>query len=227
MKNRIAFSLLAAVLAGTTGWAQTSGDIIRQRQMKSKSSGDIMRMRQQKNTPVDSLGRPKKAAKSDVTYTDTSYYFAIGVGPAFATDSFFDTGYSLTLALGADFNEVPARMELEYILQDHDLEDQDGVQISGDATQHAFMGNLYYDFEHTAELKPYLFGGLGFAYADGKAKALGTSASASETSFAYQAGAGVAYEMTDALALDLKYRYLGAGDGIDGHHVTFGVRCNF
>lgn len=200
MKHKTTFLLLAICLAGTVYAAQTAGDIIKLRRQKSKSAGDI-------------IGLRKAQAQPTVKYPDANPYIRIGAGPAFAGESSIDAGYAFTAAIGMDFVEVPARMELEYGLQHNELGD------NSDVTQQTFMGNLCYDFNCTAKLKPYLFGGVGFAYVDKKN---------TDTVFAGQAGAGIGYFLNDSISVDLCYRYLEVQDaGIDGHNITLGIRYSF
>ncbi len=204
MRYKAIILLLTACLAGTIQAAQTAGDIIKLRQQKAKSAGDIIRLRN------------GKEPEPTVLYPEINTYFSVGAGPAIAGGSSFNTGYGLTFALGVAFQELPTRIEFEYGMLQNDAKEK---SASGDITQHTFMGNLYYDLANDAALTPYLFGGLGLAYAEEKT---------SDTGFAYQGGTGLEYLLNDKIALNLKYRYLGTQSaGVNSHNITLGVRYSF
>ena len=68
--------------------------------------------------------------------------------------------------------------------------------------------NAYFDFEIEGPVTPYLTGGLGLAGA--KIKDSGTDTdSGNDAVVAYQLGTGVAIDLTDALSLDIRFRYFG------------------
>jgi opacity protein-like surface antigen len=97
--------------------------------------------------------------------------------------------------------------------------------------------NGYYDFTNSSQLTPYISAGIGVAQVEVNDLAvLGIPVgSEDDTVFAYQLGVGVGYSVTDAITLDMKYRYFATADpdfdGIDGecasHNVYLGLRYNF
>ncbi len=79
-----------------------------------------------------------------------------------------------------------------------------------DADTHALMLNLYADFHNSTAFTPYVSAGLGYAWADLQQDAVNDEMDMhiKDSDLAWQIGAGVAYSMTDALSLDLGYRFV-------------------
>jgi OmpA-OmpF porin, OOP family len=74
------------------------------------------------------------------------------------------------------------------------------------------MGVVYYDFEGSDKLRPYIGGGLGWAWVKyagvGDIYASRNSVSEEERAFAWQGMAGVSYAIAEQTELTLGYRYL-------------------
>jgi len=154
-----------------------------------------------------------------------------------------DTGIALGVALGYDFGNN-FRTELEYAYQQNDLSTTtlNGVitapVTSGDTTSHAGLLNGYYDFNNNSVFTPFISGGVGFATIDISNIVTGgvtTAAAVSDTVFAYQVGAGVSLAVSDALSIDLTYRYFATADAKSGtttaeyssNNIYLGARVGF
>jgi len=75
------------------------------------------------------------------------------------------------------------------------------------------LANLWYDFNSMGAFKPYVGGGVGVAFVGQNLKAGGFKLlDDSSTAFAFQAGAGVKWALSDAVDLDVGYRFKGALD---------------
>ena len=80
------------------------------------------------------------------------------------------------------------------------------------------MVNGYVDFNDECKISPFLMAGIGIANIQNKEKYLGISdggATVTGTSngvFAWQVGAGVGVKASDAVTIDLAYRYFAALD---------------
>lgn len=170
-----------------------------------------------------------------------------------------DWVYGGGLALGYDFSRqfsVPFRVDVEYISRDTaevSWKGDQGVFISGqfdwkleaETEVDTLMFNLFYDFKNATAFTPYVNAGVGVAFIDWKshyADSIGTpdiSASDDSTEFAWTIGLGCSCNLTNALAFDLGYRYLDAGQaeaeyqGLDAkadmelHEVILGLRYTF
>ena len=82
----------------------------------------------------------------------------------------------------------------------------------------SYMVNGYVDFNDECKISPFLMAGIGIANIQNKEKYLGISdggATVTGTSngvFAWQVGAGVGVKASDAVTIDLAYRYFAALD---------------
>lgn len=125
--------------------------------------------------------------------------------------------------------------------------------VGGDAGRLELLGNAYLDLGTVAGFTPYLGAGLGavrFDYGDAALAAcsaagcssLGVSGE-SDWRFAYALNAGVSYDISQALTVDLGYRFLDADggdawrsvagpavavsdDGVQRHAISLGLRLN-
>lgn len=178
-------------------------------------------------------------------------------GPNISGETDFDVGTSFGGAVGYSFARHDFgypflrnfRIEAEVIRQENDVDDVTGtINISGSPGQsdneflaHAFMANVYYDFETRTRFTPYIGVGVGGAIVDLEA---GSGANRivddDEAVFAYQARAGVAYELSPNAAITLGYRFLDTIDpefrAVDGtelesefrsHAAELGLRFTF
>jgi opacity protein-like surface antigen len=139
-----------------------------------------------------------------------------------------DFTFGGSVAFGYNFNaqaNVPVRSEVEYAIFSR-AKNKLSVHDSDDGStslEHRFgiqtlFANVYYDFHNSSAFTPYIGGGLGMAFISAKAK--GSTAGESESfgskrnsNFAWNIGAGAAYDITDNIALDLGYRFVGLGEG--------------
>ncbi|WP_419177093.1 outer membrane protein [Desulfosediminicola sp.] len=132
-----------------------------------------------------------------------------------------DAGYGFLAAVGYDFDGPRVEVELGYQKNSFDEFGWPGepatIRETGDLSVLSMMVNGYYDFHNPSNFTPYLTAGLGFAYVEWTDFAIPDTGWIEEynfydTVFAYQFGAGVEYAINEALAVDLRYRYLGTGD---------------
>jgi len=143
-------------------------------------------------------------------------------------------GFTLGVAGGFEYRAtdiIGLRAELEYMYShennmgyDHKFtdteEDENGEIIASethdfhttfDASTHTLMLNLYADFHNSTAFTPYLTAGLGYSWAELKQDATGADTeniSIKDSDIAWQIGAGAAYGITEALSLDLGYRFV-------------------
>lgn len=89
------------------------------------------------------------------------------------------------------------------------------------------MANLYWDFHNDSAFTPYIGAGIGMAFIQTKGSVFVNSTlagapagnfstgtnlgSKTNTNFAWQVGAGCSYDITETVALDLGYRFMGLG----------------
>ena len=129
------------------------------------------------------------------------------------------TGYVLSGLAGYDFGAF--RLEGEIAYRENDIDKvtilNSDTDSSGDVSAWAFMVNGYFDFENSTAFTPYIGAGIGYARVEVEGKAdYGFLARVTwdddDSGLAYQLMAGVAWALSDTLALDLSYRYLGCDD---------------
>jgi len=109
--------------------------------------------------------------------------------------------------------------------------------LNMDLTTYTAFANVYWDITNYAGWTPYLGGGVGLAYNVVNGVNLpATATGKSRASFAYNLAAGVSYDLTDAMKLDVAYRYTNLGyarsggatpvtiDKIRSHEIKVGLR---
>jgi opacity protein-like surface antigen len=180
-----------------------------------------------------------------------------------------DNAFGNRLAAGIEFpiDSIygAVRAELEWGVNTNakvksNLKEVNGVAVSGSAIgtaielkSHTFGLNAYYDFDIGSGFKPYVGAGVGFAHVKSNSAAYGMPANyaisgeSSTNTFIWNVGGGVSYDLTDALALDIAYRYSDFGkvsgdllynenglnstivgkSKISSHEVLLGVRYSF
>jgi opacity protein-like surface antigen len=179
------------------------------------------------------------------------------------------------LTLGYDFDkrlDIPVRVELDYTIRDKASKSStasgtwfytmNGAPYSEDNTvdmktsvqMQTLMVNAWFDIPTGTAVKPYLGGGIGWAFIDfsasaienGNAATLVSIGTKSSTNFAWSLGGGLGYAITQNWTVDLGYRYINAGDikeplkdatgtsffygkigRIETHDVMLGVRYTF
>lgn len=203
-----------------------------------------------------------------VCFTSTAYSDGVYVGgnvglamvndsnmtiPGLAGEVGMPVGVEVELKMGVALGGVvgydlgKARIEAEIAYQKSDLDKLSmsaggigvSIDISGDMTSLALLGNVYYDFHNESAFTPYISGGVGFAKVSTNDLAIeGESGSEDEddTVFAYQVGLGLGYAATEKVTIEAKYRYFATADldfeeGVEaefgGHHILVGVRISF
>jgi opacity protein-like surface antigen len=175
------------------------------------------------------------------------------------------------LTLGYDFDKrfnTPVRVELDYTIRD-----KASRSSSADGTWYYTMGgvpgienntvamktsvqlqtlmlNAWFDIPTGTAFKPYLGGGIGWAFIDfsassienGDPSTMVSTGTKSSTNFAWSLGGGLGYDITQNWTVDLGYRYINAGDvkepfeggyfyskigRIEAHDVMLGIRYTF
>ncbi len=208
----------------------------------------------------------------DMMMSGTGFYAAAGGGATLITDTTdtpekgivgdekeadwdLDFGFSAGGSAGYDFGDF--RTEAEFSFQSANFRhgeeidnDKDDQKADDSLTVMAFLANGFFDLDTGTPFVPYIGIGAGavnlaVALADGDAD---PTFEGSGWGFAYQANVGVAYEIIDAVALTLGYKFFGtletqvtdAGDDDDdddndpyvkptlmSHRLELGVRFRF
>ncbi len=157
------------------------------------------------------------AGASDPNTLKTTWLTDSG-GSIFETSLKLKTGYILGGAVGVQVNDnVRGEVELSRIV----VAATDLIKVDGNGTVSPFssnghllenyvLGNIWLDYKNETAFTPYAGGGVGFGWVD---SALGGSFFPTHfddsvgINLALQLGAGVKYAVSDALAVDLGYRY--------------------
>lgn len=156
------------------------------------------------------------------------------------------TGYLIGGAIGVNWNDF-IRTEVEL---SHSSWKAKSLTTSGGSSSNAsghvnatyLLGNVWLDLHNSTPLTPYIGGGLGMAWASEKISTASLlSSSDKDSGFAFQLGAGVKYDLTDAVSIDLGYRYkdvsnldfsttLGGvlkGADLHSHNIQLGLTFQF
>ncbi|MFW2368954.1 MAG: outer membrane protein [Desulforhopalus sp.] len=153
----------------------------------------------------------------------------------------YDTGFIGNLAVGYDFS-APFRLELEYLLQNNDIERYPfgRLSVTGpvalgsvDLTTQAFMINGYYDIDTESPWTPFV--GLGAGWGNLDLDGPEHSPAGSDNVFAYQLMGGVSYALNEEWSVDVQYRHLGTSDAtiddadfnMNSNDLILGIRYNF
>jgi len=188
-------------------------------------------------------------------------YIAAGAG-SFSANNFSEdhfgaitsiepgTGFNTTLTGGYEFSAPHLRAELEFGYRQANIDKVALLGVRPVATGYisvsSAMVNSWYDLPLNLPVIPYVGGGLGAANVVRSSFSLQVSnfpisaQRIEDTVFAYQIGGGFSYPITDALAIDAGYRYLGTTDvhdttsgflakaqGIDSHNSSVQLRWSF
>lgn len=187
--------------------------------------------------------------------TSTNATTASVVGSKFKTD----TAGAIGAAIGYNWMDadLPIRTELEYMYHSdfkYGYEDSNST-LTDKINLQTLMLNAYWDFYNSTAFTPFINGGVGVAWVKEKFStglgsgattvALTTPKTKTSANFAFNVGAGVGWSITDAVVLDLAYRYNYYGDGykasatstnktvdsqikdISTHDVLLGLRYQF
>jgi len=128
------------------------------------------------------------------------------------TEIKFDSGYSLSGALGTklnpfDFSYGEFRTDVEWGYGEtpifHMKSNYDLIPIEGDLRSKKIMANLYYDHKlKNGKLSPYVGGGLGWLWVEESGGLIDDNA------FAYQLMAGITYKINSTISLIAGAKYL-------------------
>ena len=192
-------------------------------------------------------------------FADGSYFSVhAGIGiptnvtatdPSASADISRNTGYALDVAYGVGVgNNGRVETELGYNSAKTDKLTISGVsgKYSSTISDLSVLINGYYDFKQATPylfVTPYVGLGVGFAYtatSDGSVGNARVTSSSTDTVFAYKVATGISYDMSNNVALDLGYRYLGTSESnfkngigqdskfkIGNHDVVIGARFKF
>lgn len=132
-----------------------------------------------------------------------------GLGPF---DASYDLGYGISAAVGYDFE--PVRVEFDFGYRSAKMDKIGGLGVDTDVEVMSYMVNAFYDFRNRSMVTPYIGGGIGLLH--------GELESSSANAFGYQAIAGVAFNLNKNFAIDLSYRFQGAGEDFSKDSVEVG-----
>lgn len=124
----------------------------------------------------------------------------------------FDTGWGILGAVGYDFGMFRLEGELGY--QENDLDEGKlwgySLPLDGDVSSFSGLINGYVDYHNSSRFTPYITAGLGMANVEVSSSQYWNSDD--DTVFAYQFGLGCAYNITEELVIDVRYRYFATED---------------
>ncbi|MGL4722483.1 MAG: outer membrane protein [Desulfovibrionaceae bacterium] len=156
-------------------------------------------------------------------------------GPAF--NFAFSGGAKYALS-----EQYTIRTELEYMYRTNvsiSPRYSSSLHLEQSFESHSILLNGYFDWHIEKKITLYGTAGLGIGIIDMKAKSIASLRSSQNTSaaFAFQFGGGVAYDITNAIAVDLGLRYIGFAvtqqsgtvpkQYISGLDLNLGVRYTF
>jgi OOP family OmpA-OmpF porin len=161
---------------------------------------------------------------STFAFASGAPYVSAQAGGAFLMDSdagivdniSFDPGFYGALAVGYDFGEKysHARLEAEAAYRQNHVDDVDFLGEDrgayGKAYSASFLLNAYYEYQNPTFVKPFIMGGLGFAWGEiSELKSVGdvTIINDNDFQFAYQGGAGLSFDVNPSFAVDVGYRF--------------------
>lgn len=141
----------------------------------------------------------------------------------------FDVGAGFNVTAGLRFDQL--RFEVEFGLNNADIDNLEGGGVDGDITTMSYMVNGYYDWKIAAPVTPFIGVGLGLIDADFEVH----GQKGQDTNFGYQVTGGVTTNLNKFLDLDIYYRYQGAPDfkdngakmSYDASLIFAGLRYNF
>jgi len=129
----------------------------------------------------------------------------------------FDEGFNVGGAIGKRINGGPYRVEGEFTFRSNEA---DGINFNGNPVpnvdggidSYAAMLNVFRDFNGNGRIKPYIGGGLGFAFVDADFQYGGLPAivDGDDSTFAYQAMAGVTAQLRSGMDVFIEYRFFAA-----------------
>lgn len=165
-----------------------------------------------------------------------------------AVDTSLDNGHAMTGAMGYDYGQARAEVELSYRQSDVDNHKIGGTSLTnpgGESSALALMANGYYDFKTVTKVTPYIGAGVGIAKvkADGyDGNGISNIIDDQDTVLAYQFIAGAEYPISANTSVTGEYRYFATDDAdvttnaggavntdinFNSHSVLVGLKHNF
>jgi OOP family OmpA-OmpF porin len=171
---------------------------------------------------------------------------ADNTSPGFADiNTEFDSGFGTGGALGFDWGNFRTEFEIAYRKNTIDELQTLGTPVpsTGDFTALSYLLNVFYDFENSSLITPYIGAGFGFATINAN-NVVGTgviNTDDDDTEFAYKLALGAAYQLTPAIDLLADYSFFGTSDpeftnSVTGaeldseflsHSLSLGIRFRF
>jgi opacity protein-like surface antigen len=173
---------------------------------------------------------------------ESGWYAGIFGGASWPQDMDFegfkldlDRGFTVGGVVGSHFFDY-LRAEAEASFARYDIDEciSDTVKCfvpDGDVSAFYLLGNLWFDF-NLGGFSPYIGGGIGGARVDVDTSSFPDD---SDWGFAFQAGAGVRFGLTDALQVDIGYRFKDVPDlsinsldtDFQSHNAQIGLTLGF
>jgi opacity protein-like surface antigen len=173
------------------------------------------------------------------------WYGSVNAGSALMTDSDlkvtgvptvkieYDTGYTVGGAVGYMMDSF--RIEGEVSYQANDVDKVDGLSLdplSAEASALTFLANGYWHFLAGSRFVPYVTAGIGVTNIQFE---MTDELDEDDTVWAYQLGVGVWFKLSETLALDCRYRYMGAANAeftdaeieMASNNITIGLALAF
>jgi len=156
-----------------------------------------------------------------------------------------DVGFGGALAVGRQFGQFRAELELAHQKTDFSYTDVSFGKVSGDVSLSTVMANAYYEIPVADAFAVYGMAGVGYGKFSGNGTGFSDGAFRYDNDanvIAYKIGAGVTYNFADNMAADLGYEYLGTTDpgtttsstnfnstvkDVDSHNVVASFRFKF
>jgi opacity protein-like surface antigen len=184
-------------------------------------------------TPAPSAPAP------DVSSSDAGWYFGLNGGALWLDDASvgganveFDTGWGAHGVLGYRYgNGLSAGLSAGYLGAE-----LDSTGVSGDLHMVPITVNGAFTIRLIENLHFYLGAGLGIAWSELDLNSIGGSqidASTDDWNFVWQARAGFSYAVSDALSVNIGYRFVNVLDGVGGfddargHMAEAGLKFRF
>jgi outer membrane protein OmpA-like peptidoglycan-associated protein len=163
-------------------------------------------------------------------HADDGWYFSAGTGINYVPDlkvsntlakanpAKVESGLGMTITGAGGYAFGPVRVEGEFGWRNNGIDKVTTPALgkasgTGELEPLSFMANAYYDIGTGTRWTPYIGGGIGAVYLNGKIEEAGTTLTEmGRTAFGYQGIGGVAYKVNDALSLKGEYRYLATVD---------------
>jgi opacity protein-like surface antigen len=185
-------------------------------------------------------GTPAPSAPApEVSSSDAGWYFGLNGGALWLDDASvgganveFDTGWGAHGVLGYRYgNGLSAGLSAGYLGAE-----LDSTGVSGDLHMVPITVNGAFTIRLIENLHFYLGAGLGIAWSELDLNSIGGShidASTDDWNFVWQARAGFSYEVSDALSVNIGYRFVNVLDGVGGfddargHMAEAGLKFRF